>query len=134
MGIETNNLTIIINFSWSLNYSENISQIIYNNCKDNGIPVKKIEYKEYERKYPKLPGANIEMISMSPPPVVNAVGGNSKKLSKKKSLKKKPRKLSKKKSLKKGPKKLSKKKSTPKKHKGPRGGVYIIRKGRKIYQ
>jgi hypothetical protein len=55
----------------------------------------------------------------------------------KKSLKKKPKKLSKKK-----PKKLSKKKSTkkstskstPKKHKGPRGGVYIIRKGRKIYQ
>ena len=27
-----------------------------------------------------------------------------------------------------------KKISTPKKHKGPRGGIYIIRKGRKIYQ
>lgn len=27
-----------------------------------------------------------------------------------------------------------KKTSTPKKHKGPRGGIYIIRKGRKIYQ
>jgi hypothetical protein len=47
----------------------------------------------------------------------------------KKSLKKKPKKLSKKKSTKK-----STSKSTPKKHKGPRGGVYIIRKGRKIYQ
>ena len=44
---------------------------------------------------------------------------------------------------KKSPKKISKKKSTtarkkkistPKKHKGPRGGIYIIRKGRKIYQ
>ena len=43
--------------------------------------------------------------------------------------KKKPlKKLSKKK-----PKKSLKKKS-PKKYKGPRGGVYIIRKGRKIYQ
>jgi hypothetical protein len=30
--------------------------------------------------------------------------------------------------------KKSTSKSTPKKHKGPRGGVYIIRKGRKIYQ
>ena len=54
----------------------------------------------------------------------------------KKSLKKKPKKISKKKpkkTSKKKPKKTSKKKS-PKIHKGPRGGVYIIRKGRKIYQ
>lgn len=44
---------------------------------------------------------------------------------------------------KKSPKRTTKKKSTttrkkktstPKKHKGPRGGIYIIRKGRKIYQ
>ena len=52
-------------------------------------------------------------------------GGNKKKKPSKK-LKKPSKKL----------KKLKKpiKKSTPKKHKGPRGGVYIIRKGKKIYQ
>jgi len=59
-------------------------------------------------------------------PIINKhVGGKKpKKLSKKK-----PKKLSKKKSTKK-----STSKSTPKKHIGSRGGVYIIRKGRKIYQ
>ena len=68
---------------------------------------------------------------------ITVVGGLNSHKKKPKSLKKTP-----KKSLKKKPKKLSKKKSTkksiskstPKKHKGPRGGVYIIRKGRKIYQ
>jgi len=56
-------------------------------------------------------------------------GLNSHKKKSKKLSKKKPKKSIKKKSTKK-----STSKSTPKKHKGPRGGVYIIRKGRKIYQ
>ena len=72
------------------------------------------------------PNTNFELTQMEKPK--NNSGGKPKK-----SLKKKP-----KKSLKKKPKKLSKKKSTskstPKKHIGSRGGVYIIRKGRKIYQ
>ena len=60
------------------------------------------------------------------------------KLTKKKPIKKskKSKKSSKASSKKSYKKKLSKKlkKSTPKKHKGPRGGVYIIKKGKKIYQ
>jgi hypothetical protein len=70
-----------------------------------------------------------------PRPIKSSLGGtilpikiSQKKKTSKKTLKKKP-----KKSIRKKPKK-STKKSTPKKHKGPRGGVYIVRKGRKIYQ
>jgi hypothetical protein len=63
-------------------------------------------------------------------------GGLKKKptLKKKSTKKKSTKKKSTKKLKKKLKKSTTKKKSIPKKHKGPRGGVYIIRKGRKIYQ